>query len=187
VFLGAPGGDATLLVETAGEPGAMAGTVRKALAAAVAPDLTVTGLITLRQQMGLALFLPRIAAGLVGTIAILGIFLAGVGLYGLVSFSVNRRAHEIGVRMAMGARPRDVLALVLRQSLWLVATGAALGLATVLLVARLVSVLLYRVSPADPLGLLASVLVVATVAVLAAHVPARRAVRVDPMMVLRRE
>jgi ABC-type antimicrobial peptide transport system permease subunit len=95
--------------------------------------------------------------------------------------------HEIGVRMALGARPSDVLKLVLRQSTLLVGVGASIGLAAAFFAARVVSSLLYRVSPADPVALLAAITAVVAVALLAAHVPARRAIRFDPMAVLRKE
>jgi len=110
--------------------------------------VTLHSLVTLRQQMSLAFFLWRAAAGLLGISAILGVFLSGVGLYGVVSHGVTRRAHEIGVRMAMGARPADVLRLVLRQGLSMVAIGAAIGTAGAVAAARVVSAVLYRVSPA---------------------------------------
>ena len=183
---GAGGGDATLLIETAGDPAAMAPEIRKALLAAE-PGSTVAGLITMREQMRLAMWAPQTAAGVIGAIAALGIFLAGVGLYGLVSHSVNRRVHEIGVRMALGARPVDVVRLVLRQSLALVAVGITIGLAAAFAAARLVSALLYRVSPADPAALAAGVAVVIVVTLAAAHLPTRRAMAVDPMTALRNE
>ena len=186
VFLKARSLEGTLLIETATAPAHFAPSVRKLLVK-VAPDLLILGVDTLREHMWLALFAPKAAAGLVGTVALLGIFLAGVGLYGLVGHSVNRRAHEIGVRMAMGARPRDVLALVLRGGLGLVAIGASIGVACAVLAARVVSAFLFHVSPFDPAGLLGGVAVVAAVALLAAHIPAHRATRVDPMTVLRSE
>ena len=125
--------------------------------------------------------------GPVGDFAILGIFLAGVGLYGVVSYGVTCRSHEIGVRMAMGARPADVLRVVLRQGLSMVAIGAAIGTAVAVAAARVVSAVLYRVSPADPLALAEAALAVATVTFLAIQLPARRAIRTDPMTVLRNE
>ena len=183
-FLKARALEGTLLIETATTPSLLASSVRKVMAK-VAPHFLILGLDTLREHMWLALFAPKAAAGLVGVIAMLGIFLAGVGLYGLVGHSVSRRAHEIGVRMAMGARPRDVLALILRSGLTLVAVGSSIGLVCAVVAARLVSSMLYQVSPLDPAGLLAGVAVVAAVALAAAHVPAHRATRVDPMTVLR--
>jgi predicted permease len=183
--LGKQGGG-TLLIETAAPPLALAGTIRKAIHDAD-PDAWLANLVTLRQHMRFSLFPYRIGAGLVATIAILGMSLAGVGLYGLVSYSVTRRTHEIGVRVAMGARPVDVLSLVLREALSRVAIGAVIGLALALAAARTITALFYQVSPADPLALAAAVAVVATVALLAAFAPARRALRVDPINALRHE
>ena len=176
----------TLLIETAGDPAAMAGAVRRTFRGEF-PGFTLFSLVTLRQQMGMAFFLWQAAAGLLGICAVLGIFLAGVGLYGVVSYGVTRRTHEIGVRMAMGARPADVLRLVLRQGLSMVAIGAAIGTAVAVAVARIVSAVLYRVSPADPLALIEAALAVAVVTFLAIQMPARRAIRTDPMAVLRDE
>ena len=149
--------------------------------------MTLHSLVTLRQQMSLAFFLWQAAAGLLGIFAILGIFLSGVGLYGVVSHGVTCRAHEIGVRMAMGARPGDVLRLVLRQGLSMVAIGAVIGMAVAVAAARVVSAVLYRVSPADPLALIEAALAVAAVTFLAIQMPARWAIRTDPMTVLRSE
>jgi putative ABC transport system permease protein len=179
-------GAETVLIETAGDPAAMADSVRKTFREAV-PGVILHSLVTLRRQMSLAFFLWQAAAGLLGISAILGIFLSGVGLYGVVSYGVTRRTHEIGVRMAMGARPADVLRLVLRQGLSMVAIGAAIGMAVAIAVARVVSAILYRVSPADPLALIEATLAVAAVTFLAIQMPARRAIRTDPMAVLRRE
>ena len=179
-------GEGILLVETATAPTAMAGAVRKAIHDAD-PDAFVASLVTLRQNMQLSLYAYRIAAGLIGTIAILGIFLAGVGLYGLVSYSISRRTHEIGIRVAMGAEPADVLALVFREAVSRLAIGAVIGIAAGLAAAQVIRSMLYRVSATDPIGLAAAVAVVAAVGLLAAYAPARRALRVDPMTALRQE
>jgi predicted permease len=178
--------EGTLLIETAAAPTAMAGTIRKAIQD-TDPDAFVMSLVSLRQNIQLSLFPYRIGAGLVGAIAILGIFLGGVGLYGLVSFSVSRRTHEIGVRIAMGAGPADVLLLVLRQALTRVAIGAAIGLAMALAGAQVIKAVLYKVSPADPIGVVAAVAGVTVVGLLATYAPARRALRVNPMTALREE
>jgi predicted permease len=175
-----------LILQTAGDPAAMAGSVRKIFRDQI-PGVTLYSLVTLRQQMGWAFFLWQTAAGLFGSLAVLGIFLSGAGLYGVVSYGVARRAHEIGVRMALGARPADVLRLVLRQGLSTVLIGAGVGTAVAVSAARVVSAALYRVSPADPLALLAASLAVAAVTFLAIQMPARRAIRTDPMTVLRHE
>ena len=150
-----------------------------------APGLTVHSLNTLRQQMSLPLFAWRASSGIFGVSALLGIFLSTVGLYAVVSHSVTRRAHEIGVRVALGARPGDVRKLVLRQGLALVAGGAVLGTAGAVAAARPAASLLYRVSPADPAAIGGATLGVLFVALLALQLPARRATRVDPMVVLK--
>jgi predicted permease len=149
-----------------------------------APGLTVMSLNTLQQQMTLPLFAWRATSGLFGVSALLGIFLSAVGLYGMVSHSVTRRTHEIGVRMALGARPGDVWKLVLGQGFFMVAGGAVVGTAAAV-GARLVANTLYHVSPADPIAISSALLAVALVAFLALQLPARRATRVDPMTVLR--
>jgi putative ABC transport system permease protein len=176
----------TLLIETAAPPSAMAGAIRKAIQD-TDPDALVASLATLRQSMQISLYPYRIAAGLIGTIAILGIFLAGVGLYGLIAYSVSRRTHDIGIRVAMGAGPADVLALVFRDTVLRLAIGAVIGLAVALAAAEVLRSALYGVSPTDPIGLAAAVAVVAAVGLLAAYAPARRALRVDPMTALREE
>lgn len=180
------GGESTLLIETAGPPTALALTVRKAIQDAE-PDALLVSLTSLRQHMRFSLFPYRIGAGLVGTIAVLGIFLAGVGLYGLVSYSVGQRTREIGIRVAMGAGPADVLALVFREALSRVAIGAVIGLAAALAGAQILRSGLYGVSPTDPIGLGVALAVVTTVGLLAAYVPARRALRVNPMDALRQQ
>ena len=179
-------GGGTILIETAAPPSAMTGAIRKAIQD-TDPDALVVSLATLRQSMQISLYPYRIAAGLIGTIAILGIFLAGVGLYGLVSYSVSRRTHEIGIRVAMGAGPADVLALVFRDTVLRLAIGAVIGLAVALAAAEVLRSALYGVSPTDPIGLAAAVAVVAAVGLLAVYAPARRALRVDPMTALREE
>jgi predicted permease len=179
-------GAGTVLIETAGDPAAMADSVRKTFRESV-PGVTINSLVTMRQQMGVAFFLWRAASGLLAIFAILGIFLAGVGLYGVVSYGVTCRSHEIGVRMAMGARPADVLRVVLRQGFSMVLIGAAVGTVVAVAGAQVISALLYRVSPADPLAIAEAALAVAAVTFLAIQMPARRAIRTDPMTVLRSE
>jgi ABC-type antimicrobial peptide transport system permease subunit len=182
----AKGGEATLLIETAGSPTAMVGSIRKVIHDAD-PDAMILSLATLRQNMRLSLFPFQVGAGMVGTIGILAIFLAAVGLYGLVAYSVSRRTHEIGVRMAMGAGPADVLKLVFRETLSRLGIGAALGLAAGLAGAHVIRSALYGVSPTDPAGLAVALAVVAAVGLLAAYAPARRALHVDPATALRQE
>lgn len=112
-------------------------------------------------------------------------FLATVGLYGVMAFSVSRRTQEIGVRMAMGAATRDVLLMVVRQGLWQIVAGIALGAGLGIALGSAMSLLLFRVSPYDPIIIVGIALVLAGTALVACLVPARRAAAVDPMVALR--
>jgi predicted permease len=179
-------GARAVVIETEPEPAVLAGAIRKGLGDA-APGMALTSLVTLRQQMRMGYFLFEASGALFGVSALLGIFLAGVGLYGMAGYAVARRAKEIGIRMALGARPSDVLRAVLRQGLIMAAIGTLLGMAVAVAAARVMSSVLYRVSPADPLALVAAAVTVAAVTLLAMRIPARRAVRTDPMKVLRGE
>jgi len=127
------------------------------------------------------------AAGMVGSLSLLGMFLASVGLYGVVAYLVNRRTHEIGIRVALGAGRKQVLKLVLRQGLTLVLVGAFIGLALAIATTRFMSSLLYGVSPVDPTALFGSTLLAGVIALVACYIPARRATKVNPMVALRYE
>ena len=129
----------------------------------------------------------RAIAQLAGFFSVFALTLASLGLYGALSFGVVRRTREIGVRMALGASVRDVLALVVRQGLALASLGCVLGLAGALALARLVASLLYNVKANDPLTFVATALVLFGVALLACWLPARRAASLDPMEALRTE
>lgn len=117
----------------------------------------------------------------------LAVGLAAVGVYGALSFSVSQRTHEIGIRLALGAHPRDVLRLIIRQGMKLVCTGIVLGMAGAVALTRLMSSLLYGVSPIDPATFLAASVLLTTAAMMACYVPARRAMRVDPLIALHSE
>jgi putative ABC transport system permease protein len=175
-----------LFVETANDPRAAVQSIVKK-AQAVDKKLPIVSAITMPEYMRNTISVERSMASLLGGLSLLGIFLAAVGLYGVVAYLVGRRTHEIGIRMALGARRADVLKLVLGQGLRLSAAGAAIGLVAAMAASRLMSSFLYGVRPTDPLCYVASILVAVGVALLASYFPARRAMKVDPVVALRYE
>ncbi len=150
-------------------------------------DQPVYNLMTMRERLDTTLAPRRTNLLLLGSFAALALTLAAVGIYGVMSFIVARRSREIGVRMALGAQSGDVLHLVLRQGMTLILWGVGLGLMGSLALTRYLSSLLYEVNTTDPITFFSVALVLATVALLACFVPARRAARVDPMEALRYE
>lgn len=141
----------------------------------------------LREQVLNSLVRERLMATLSGLFGLLALLLACVGLYGLVSYGVASRTHEIGIRIALGAQPRDVRLMILRESLLLVGAGVAVGLPATLAAARLASAFLFGLSPADPVSLSLAVLSLLTAALAAGYVPARRATKISPLTALRYE
>ena len=178
--------ECVLFVETAGDPRAFVRTILKETAA-VDEHLPIVRAVTFSDYMREVLKAERSMATLLVSLSILGMFLAAVGLYAAVAYLVSRRTHEIGIRMALGARRAAVIRLVLAQGLRLSAVGAGIGLVGAVAVSRLMSSFLYGVRPSDPLCYVASILVAVGVALLASYFPARRATKVDPMVALRHE
>nr|MBA2734500.1 FtsX-like permease family protein [Acidobacteriota bacterium] len=139
------------------------------------------------EYMKFSLLPQRIMTGVAVVFGLTGLLLAGLGIFGMVSYSVAQRTHEIGVRMALGARSGDVLKLILRQGLRVTLTGVVAGLAGAFAVTRLLESLLFGVSATDA-GVFAGVsLLLALVAMMASYIPARRATKVDPLVALRHE
>jgi putative ABC transport system permease protein len=176
----------SLVVRTDGDPAAFAPTIRRELQAIdrTLPAPTVT---TLERVTAIMLLPQRIAAGVAGALGLVGLFLAAVGLYGVISFSTAQRTREIGVRMALGAAERDVLGLVIGEGMRLVAIGMAVGLGLAFLATRALRPFLYGVSPLDPLTFLTIAATLAATAFVAAYLPARRAAATDPALPLRQE
>jgi predicted permease len=176
----------SLLVRTSGDPAALVGAVRNEVRA-LDPAMAIFNVETMEQHLRDALFLPRLAATLFGVFGFTGLALAGVGLYGVMSYSVSRRTREIGIRLALGAPIGRVRRLIVRQGMGLTAIAVALGLPASLAVAKFSTSLLYGVRPHDPLTFVAVPLFLAMIALLACWLPARRATSVDPQAALRSE
>jgi ABC-type antimicrobial peptide transport system permease subunit len=181
-----PFGDMTLVVRTDGPPEGSAGAVKLALQSVDTTQASFD-IRTFDAIMGDALAQQRFSVVLFGAFAALALALAAVGLYGVMSQVVAGRAHEMGVRLALGARPAEVRGLVVTQGMRLLAVGMALGIPAALAGSRLLGKLLYGVGPADPITFAAMSIVIALVTWISAYIPARRATRVDPAIVLRGE
>jgi putative ABC transport system permease protein len=181
-------GDQTLslVVRTDSEPGAIVPAIKNAIGA-VDKDQPVFNVKTMDEIVSGVVSAQRLAFILLGTFAFLALALAAVGIYGVTSYSVSQRTHEIGVRMALGARQSDVLSLVVGHGLRLGLIGVGLGVAGALVLTRFLASMLYGIRPTDPLTYLAVSLLLAAVAALASYIPARRATKVDPMEALRYE
>jgi predicted permease len=176
----------TLVVRASVDPAALVPAIAREIRAQDSL-VTLAEIQTMDRVVGEANARPRLYLVLMGGFAALALILAIIGIYGVMSYSVSQRIHEIGVRMALGARRRDVLRLVLGQALVMTMVGIAIGLGLAIAVGRLMKSFLYGVSPTDPLTLTAVPMLLALVALAATYVPARRAVRVDPMSSLRAE
>ena len=175
-----------LVLRTKGDPASVAGAVRQAVWS-VDKDQPISHVRTMDQVFAAAISQERFQALLLGLFAALALVLACIGLYGVISYAVAQRTHEIGVRMALGARPRDVLRLVLRQGMSLTIVGLVLGIAIGSVATRVLSDLLYGVTARDPLTFVGVPILLLLVAFLACYIPARRATRIDPLVALRYE
>ena len=179
-------GALVLHVRTAGAPAAMASLIRQEIQA-LDKNLVVYNVRTMTEQVDATLRDERMFATLSTFFGALALLLACVGLYGVAAYSLTHRTNEIGIRMALGAHPGDVLWLVLKENLLLVAIGAVIGTPVALACARVVSSLLFGLTPADPASVITGILVLAGVALVACLLPAWRASRVNPLVALRYE
>jgi putative ABC transport system permease protein len=175
-----------LVIRTATDAGAMAGAVRRAVAE-IDKDQPVAGVATMEQLVESTLESRRLNTLLLGLFAGLAVALAAVGVFGVASYAVARRTKEIGIRMALGATPASVLAMVARETLILAVTGAAIGLGGTLATSRLLARFLYGVKPTEPAIVAGVAMALVAVVVGSGLVPARRAMRVDPVVALREE
>jgi len=176
----------TLIVRTAGEPTAMLGSVREQIWA-LDRQQPLYNVRTVDQVLAQAIARPRFNMLLISILAGVALVLAAVGIYGVISYSVSQRIHEIGVRMALGASAADVLKLVVRQGMLLAGIGLGVGLIAAFALTRIMSTLLFAISATDPLTYFGLALLLGAIALLACYIPARRATKVNPVTALRAE
>ena len=176
----------TFVLKAQGDPEALAAGVRAAVAT-TAPAVPIEGLESMNDALARAASSDYVVIGMLGAFAVLALVLAATGLFGVVSYAAAERTAEFGTRMALGARARDVIALVLGQSLRLLAIGLGLGLAGGVGVAFLIRGVLHGTSPTDPVTLGGVALLLAAVTLAATALPAWRAARIDPVTALRAE
>ena len=177
---------ATIQVRTAGDPGAVVATVRNQIQS-LDHNLAITNVQTIEEVLNQGLWAPRMAAALLTLFGGLALILAAVGVYGVLSYSVNQQTREIGIRMALGATPAEVMRWVVAQGLLLAGVGVLIGVIAGLALMRYISSLLFGISTHDPQTFALVAMVLALVALLACYVPARRATKVNPVVALRYE
>jgi predicted permease len=175
-----------VVVRTTGEPQSVTALLRNEVAS-IDPDQPVSNVLTMEQRISDSVAPRRFNMFLLSLFAGLAVLLASVGIYGIMAFSVTQRTHEIGVRMALGARNTDVFRMMLRNGFKLALVGVVVGLAIAFVATRLMSSLLFEVSATDPIIFLLDALLLVAVSLLACYIPARRATKVDPLVALRYE
>ena len=175
-----------IAIRTNGTPGELPSSVRE-IARGLDPLATVDSVATMEQLLSNAISRPRFYTVLLAVFAVVAVFLASIGLYGLMSYTVAQRTREIGIRMALGAQRSEVLTGVLGQSAILILIGVGVGLGAAAGLSRYLEGMLFGLTPLDPATFLAASLLFVVVALIASFVPARRATRVDPLVALRAE
>lgn len=181
-----PRGDMTLVLRSDRSPGALTSAIRDAVAS-IDKDQPVSAFATMDQLRAKSVGDRRAMLILLSAFSALAILLAAIGIYGVMSYAVAQRSHEIGVRMALGARPRRVLAMVLLEAGTIAVAGIVAGIAAAAALTQMMAGLLYAISPSDPVTFFAAAALLLSIALLACYLPARRAARVDPMEALRSE
>jgi putative ABC transport system permease protein len=175
-----------VIVRTTGDAGTLAQAIR-ATSRELAPDVPAPEVQWMEERLDSQVALPRFYLVLFGAFAIAGLLLAAVGTYGVISYSVTERTHDIGVRMALGAEQSEILQMVAGRGLFLTGLGVALGLAGAVALTTFLEKLLYGVRPNDPATLICAALLLSAVALFASYLPARRATKIDPLEALRYE
>ncbi len=173
-------------IRTQMKPETLVSTLRQ-VAQRIAPDLPLSNVRTQDQQIDAAMQQERVFVTLTSGFGLLALALASVGIYGVLAYSVAQRTNEIGVRLAVGAQPWQVRALVLKESTWLAGAGIAVGAVAAFGLCRLVRSMLYGIRPDDPVTMIGGIFILLSVALAASWIPARRAARLDPMEALRHE
>jgi putative ABC transport system permease protein len=182
----APPGALTLTVRGAGDPRGLLPAIRRQLGS-LDPDIPLSKVLTMTDLMDESLAPSRFRSALVGAFALFAMVLAALGVYGVMAYTLSRRTGEIGIRVALGARPGQVLGLMIRQSLQLSLTGVAIGLVAALWLTRFLKGLLFEVGTTDPKTFAIAGLMLIGTAMAASYIPARRAMNVDPLIALRHE
>jgi putative ABC transport system permease protein len=175
-----------LTIRTVGDPSSLTAAARKEVQA-VDPDQPIAAVRTMEQVVAESVGAPRYRTMLLGLFALIALVLAAIGIYGVISYAVAQRTHEIGIRMALGAQPRAVSKLVIGQGIRLALVGVGAGLIGAVALTRLLAGLLFGVTATDPITFTGVAVILTVIALLACWIPARRAARVDPMIALRHE
>jgi putative ABC transport system permease protein len=175
-----------IVVRTNQDPGAVAAAIRNQVMA-LDPEQPIFEVRSMQSLLDESVAQPRFNTLLLTLFASLALVLAAIGIYGVMSYSVTQRTHEIGVRMALGAQQNDVLRMIVINAMWLAVIGVVAGLVGSLIATRLLSGLLFEVNPTDPVTFLVITAILGLIALIAGFIPARRATRVDPIVALRYE
>jgi putative ABC transport system permease protein len=173
-----------ILAKTTPEPTSLVSTLRQQIYS-LDKDQPLSNIRTMDEIISTSVGDRLLTTRMLGALALVALFLAAVGIYGIMSYAVSQRTHELGIRMAIGAQRWDVLKLVLRQGMLLTLIGIVIGLVGALAISRIIASLLFGITPTDSLTLAVVSLIAAIAALLACLIPARRATRVDPMKALR--